>query len=208
MRRILIATVLAALSIAAAFPEAPDGDVVLIPSSLKPGDRAPMFELPDGNGDMVRLEALLKDGPVVVFFYRGAWCPFCTKAHAKMAAALPEIRALGATVVAISPQTQEYTRQTAEKNELPYITLSDSGLTVARQFGLDFELKPETVKAYKGYGVDLATYNGSNKWELNVPGYYVIDTNGVIAWAYANEDYKVRPEPEMIISALRELQEH
>jgi peroxiredoxin len=174
--------------------------------SLKAGDKAPLFALPDvTSGKTVSLADLLERGPVVLFFYRGGWCPFCNVALAKMSAALPEFKALGASVVAISPQLPEYATQTGERHKIEYYNLSDAGLVVARQFGLQFSMDEQTVKAYKAYGIDLPKTNGGSDWELPVPGYYVIDRQGVIRWAYANEDYKVRPEPEEIIAVLKGL---
>lgn len=174
--------------------------------SLKAGDTAPMFELPSISGETVSLKKVLHDGPAVVFFYRGGWCPFCNKEMSKLAKRLPEIEKMGATVIAISPQTIDNSKEAASKADLQCHVLSDMGLKVARQFGLEFKLNDETQKLYKGYGIDLQKANGTPDWELPVPGYYVIGQDGVISWAYANEDYKVRPEPDMIIEALKQLQ--
>jgi len=92
-----------------------------------------------------------------------------------------------------------------DKHGLDFYVLSDAGLEVARRFGLDYRLSPELIKVYEGYGVDLKEYNGNEDFELPVPGYYVIDREGIIRWAYANEDYKIRPDPDDIVAALKKL---
>lgn len=174
---------------------------------LTVGDKAPLFALPDvTTGATVRLADLLERGPVVVFFYRGHWCPFCNKALSKMSAALPEFKALGASVVAISPQLPQFAAEAGKNNKIEYYNLSDSGLKVAEQFGLKFAMEEKLVEAYKGYGLDLPKTNGGAAWELPVPGYYVIDRQGIIRWASANEDYQVRPEPAEIIAVLKGMQ--
>ena len=206
LKKIAILLIIVLLGASASAIAEDHSKVVLVETSLKPGDTAPMFALPNAKGEVVRLAELLEDGPVLVFFYRGAWCPFCTTAHAKMATALPQIRELGATVVAISPQTVEYTAETVEKNKIEYYTLSDVGLKVAKQFGLDFKFEEKMKKVYlEQYSLDVGKHNGEGGWQLNVPGYYLINTDGAIAWAYANPDYKVRPAPEDIIEALKQL---
>ena len=91
------------------------------------------------------------------------------------------------------------------KHGLEYYVLSDTGLEVARQFGLVFKLTPELIDTYKNYGVDLKDYNGNEDYELPVPGYYVIDRQGIIRWAYANPDHKVRPDAETIVAVLESL---
>eukprot|EP01039_Chlorochromonas_danica_P016410 gene16410-19404_t len=86
--------------------------------ALKAGDPAPDFELPGVDGRTIRLSALLRDGPVIVSFYRGGWCPYCNLELRALQSALPQVRALGAQLVAISPQTPDESLSTAEKNAL------------------------------------------------------------------------------------------
>ena len=109
--------------------------------------------------------------------------------------------------MAISAQTPERSLETVNKHELEYHVLSDVNLEVARQFGLVFKLSPEMIDTYKNYGVDLKDYNGNEDYELPVPGYYVIDRQGTIRWAYANPEHKVRPDAETLIAVLESLSE-
>jgi peroxiredoxin len=175
-------------------------------AALKAGDMAPMFVLPNGQDQEIALEYALEKGPALVFFYRGNWCPFCVKYMKDLAEAMPEIQKMGVSVFAISPQLPKYSAESAEKMDGAYHVLSDPDMTAAKAFGLDFALDAETQELYKGYGVDLAAVNGEAGWQLPVPGYFIIDRDGTIVWAYANEDYKVRPEAEVILTELKKLQ--
>jgi peroxiredoxin len=201
MKRILLTIVLAlALAIPAT---ADDTNYQHHESALSAGAEAPMFILPDGAGNDIELKKVLKNGPALVFFYRGNWCGYCTHYMKGLAEAMPEIKEMGATVIAVSPQLPKYSAEQSEKMKGAYLVASDENLEVAKAFGIDFKIDAETQKAYKHYNINLAEFNGNEDWEMNVPGYFVINTDGTIAWAYANKDYKVRPDAEMLISELK-----
>src|SRR5947207_13783736 len=114
--------------------------------AVKEGAQAPDFTLPDAYGNMVMLSQLLTQGPVVMTFYRGQWCPYCHLQLRAYQQALPLIQARGASLVAISPQTPGHSRTLAEKLELAFPLLSDLGNQVARQFGLVFTIE-DAVRA-------------------------------------------------------------
>ena len=173
--------------------------------ALKEGEPAPDFALPDPTGGTVRLAGLLRRGPVVVTFYRGAWCPYCNLALRAYQAALPEIKALGATLVAISPQTPDNSLTTAEKAGLTFPVLSDVGNRVARRYGLVFALSEAARPIYTAIGSDLSVYNGDASWELPVPGTFVIAPDGTVRLAFVDPDYSHRLEPAAILAALRDL---
>ncbi len=145
--------------------------------SLRTGERAPDFTLPDVTGRTVRLMTVLEHGPVVVTFYRGEWCPYCNLTLRAYQAALPTITALGATLVAISPQTPDNSLTSAEKKGLTFPVLSDVGNRVARSYGLVFALSEAARPIYTAIGSDLPAYNGDASWELPMPGTFVISSS-------------------------------
>lgn len=170
---------------------------------LQVGDVAPDFVLPDALGNAVALADLRAQGPVVLAFYRGAWCPYCNLEVQLLQQALPDIQALGATLVAISPQTPDNSLSLAEKHGLAFPVLSDAGNAVARRFGLVFTV-PEALRAvYDKLGIDIPAHNGDGSFELPVPGTYVVGRDGTIAFAYANVDYTRRVAVGDILAALR-----
>jgi len=171
--------------------------------ALKAGDTAPVFTLNDPDGRPVSSAALLARGPLVVSFYRGVWCPYCNMELQALQATLSAFEALGAGLVAISPQTAPNSRKSMRQNELGFPILSDTHNDVAAAFGLRFELPDYLVDLYKGLKNDLPTFNGDPSWTLPMPARYVIGQDGTILYAEVNPDYTRRPEPEAMLPALR-----
>lgn len=170
--------------------------------ALKAGDVAPEFNLPDAAGRPVRLAERLRDGPVVLKFYRGGWCPYCNLELRAYQQSLPEIKALGAQLIAVSPEVPDNSLSTIEKNALTFAVLTDAGGRVARSYRLAFLLSDELRALYKSRGRDLAEWNGGD-WTLPVPGTFVIDTQRRVALAHVDADYRSRLEPAAVLAALR-----
>ncbi len=177
----------------------------ILDSVVTEGQQAPDFTLPDVNGQPVRLSDKLKEGSVVVSFYRGQWCPYCNLELRALQNALPDFQKRGAQLIAISPQTPDNSLSTTEKNELTFDVLSDVGNVVAREYGLVFILPEELRPIYSSFGIDLPAHNGDDAFELPIPATYVISQDGAIALASADADYVNRLEPDAIIRALDEL---
>jgi peroxiredoxin len=173
--------------------------------ALKTGGRAPKFTLPDTHGRLVSSADLLARGPLVLTFYRGIWCPYCNMDLQAIEAAADEIRALGASPVAISPQTAPNRRKSERENELSFPILSDHGNAVADEFGLRYRLPDELIAVYKSFGNDLTIGNGEDSWTLPMPARYVIGTDGVVAYAEVNPDYTRRPDPSELLPPLQRL---
>ena len=176
-----------------------------IEKALKTGDHAPDFTLPNSSGRPVSLGALLRDGAAVVTFYRGGWCPYCNLQLRAYQQVLGEITALGAKLVAISPQLPDGSLSTAEMNKLSFDVLSDVGNHVARSFGLVYSLPDELRAALTSNDKALPGINGDDSWELPLPATYVIAPERKIALAEIELDYRERSEPDAIVAALRAL---
>ncbi len=171
--------------------------------ALKAGDAAPGFTLDDPDGRPVSSAALLARGPLVVSFYRGVWCPYCNMELQALQAALPAFAALGARLVAISPQTATNSRKSMRQNELGFPILSDPRNEVAAAFGLRFTLPDYLVELYRSLKNDLPAFNADPSWTLPMPGRFVIGQDGTVLHAEVNPDYTRRPEPEDMLPALR-----
>ncbi len=174
--------------------------------ALKEGAQAPDFTLPDALGTSVTLSHLLKQGPVIIAFYRGEWCPYCHLQLHAYQRALPQLHALGASLVAISPQTPDHSLSTMEKMELTFAVLSDVGNRVARQFGLVFTIDEALRAAHRQVGADLPAFNGDDAWELPMAGTFLVDQSGTIRLAFVDPDFTRRLDPSVIIARLKELQ--
>lgn len=167
------------------------------------GDRAPGFALPNALGETVSSADLLAKGPLVVKFYRGAWCSYCNVEVRALMGVLDEIRGLGADLVAVTPELPDQMTTMQEKHDLRFEVLSDLGNAVARRYGLVWTL-PERVRAfYARIGLDLHRSNGDDSWELPIPGNFVIAGDGTILDVFAEPDYRIRQEPSDVVAVLR-----
>lgn len=174
-------------------------------TALKTGDTAPDFTLQSAKGGTVSLSERLKDGPVVVIFYRGGWCPYCNMELQAYQEELETLTSLGASLVAITPESPDNSLTTAEKNELSYDVLSDVGFEASDKFGLTFAFPEELVKVYSGFGLNVPETNGDDAWRLPIPAAYVIDQSGKIVLHHVDVNYTERLDPLDVIAALKAL---
>jgi peroxiredoxin len=175
----------------------------LAAKSLAVGARAAFFELPDHDGKLVSSAALLDKGRLVVCFIRGRWCPFCVGQMEAMSGIAEQVDAAGASLVAISPQTEKQAYFMRDQHKLAFPLLVDARNDIARQFGLVYRVPEEQQAIYRRTFVNLPFVNGDDSWELPIPATYVIDRDRTILFASANEDYTERPEPLEIIAQLK-----
>jgi peroxiredoxin len=169
-------------------------------ANIPPVDaKAPQFELQDHDGKIVKSSDLLSRGKLVICFIRGRWCPFCVGQVEALNLVMPQIEQASATVVAISPQTVKQSYFMHDQHKLRFALLSDAGNKVARQFGLVYRVPASQEAVYRKAFVNLPFTNGDDSWELPIPAMYIVDRNGTILYASANEDYTERPEPAEIL---------
>jgi len=172
----------------------------------KSGDQAPDFLLPNVRGGQKSLSDYLKAGPVVLSFYRGGWCPYCNLEFRALQARLPEFKALGATLVGISPETPDASLTTVEKNNLEFEVLSDVGNRVIKEYGLLYVVDEKMRPLYLEWGLDVPAANGDGSYELPIPATYVIDRKGIIQAAHVDKNYINRMDPGDIVEALKAIQ--
>lgn len=176
----------------------------VLESAMQIGDKAPDFELTNAKNDNIKLSDYLAKGPVILTWYRGGWCPYCNITLNRLQKELPNFTALGANLLALSPELPDSSISTAEKNELTFEVLSDLGNKVARAYGVVYKLPDPVAKAYQN-GFDLHKYNGDKSDELPLSATYVIAPDGTIKFAFLDAEYRNRAEPEDIIKVLEEL---
>jgi peroxiredoxin len=171
--------------------------------SLRAGQVAPEFTLPDTAGRRFTLSEGLRTGPMIVTFYRGSWCPYCDltlRAYSKM---IPQLRQAGAQLVAISPQRADAAvPNAAEHRQLDFPVLSDAGNRVAREYGLVYSVAAPMRALFADFGLDVPSVNGITSWELPVPATFLVTPDSRIRWAYVESDYRLRAEPQRLLQAL------
>ena len=192
------------------FPQtkvARESDESVVTPGLTVGTTAPDATLLDMRGKTVRLATLYRDRPVVLTFYRGGWCPFCSRALADWQTRLEDVQAAGGIFVAVSPEKTPAAVQTAKDGNLTYQILSDPQHKTAKAFNVHFVMDDTTREKYLGYGKDLSQINASGTWELPAPATFVIDRESLIRYAFATWDYRQRANPDKVIDVLKSLQE-
>jgi peroxiredoxin len=174
--------------------------------AVQRGDMAPDFTLTNAKGAPVTLSRLLAQGPVVLTFYRGGWCPYCNLHLRAYQKALPEIRAAGGQLVAVTPEPPDKSLTTAEKNALEFEVLSDVKGEAGRAYRLFFDLSEELRQLYAASGNDLSKWNADGEWHLPMPATYVIGQDGRVTFAFVDAEYRNRAEPADLVAAVRALQ--
>ncbi len=177
-----------------------------MPGGLKIGDSAPIFKAKDNKGNELFLPDLYKDKPVVLVFYRGAWCPVCNRHLAALEDSVKYFNKAGATLIAIAPETNEKVTETIDKTKASYSVIADPNGHIMSAYKLDFYVTKEyQQKINDKLSADIATYNGTKEARLPVPATYIIGTDGKIKYAYFHPDYHQRPTVQEVLDELKKL---
>jgi peroxiredoxin len=173
--------------------------------ALKEGDTFPGFELPNAEGRLVTCAEILKAGPAVFVFDRGAWCPYCATALTALAGQAPAIRAAGARLVAVTPEIGGGGARAKEKTGADFDILCDLDSTLAMQCGLVFPVPDELRAGYLANGIDLEKLYGNDAWMLPAPAMFVVRQDAKVVRASLDPDFRYRLEPSEIVKYLAEL---
>jgi peroxiredoxin len=173
---------------------------------LPVGATAPSFTLPDAlTGKPVHSSDLLAVAPLIVKFFRGRWCPYCMTELEMWQALYPDVRARGALLIAISPQLPRQNDFTVQQHQITFPILSDPGANVASTFGITYNISPEMQLHYRSILINIPFIHGpqgENTWRLPLPATFVIAQSGIITFAEAHADHRVRPDPQDVLAAL------
>jgi len=174
---------------------------------LKKGDRMPEFQLKNQEGAIISATALLKNGPLVVSFYRGSWCPYCAEEVRALNSVYQDIRDAGADLVVVSPQSFSRTERQANELHLQYNMLVDEDNKIGKAFGLVYLMPQELQDLYwNKFRNNIQEINEGTAWELPIPARFIIGTDGIILDVQTDPDYRYRPEPAETVNFLKQLQ--
>ncbi len=174
----------------------------VVEAALQVGDIAPDFTLTNALGEPVALSSYLKKGKVILTWYRGNWCPYCNLTLHALQEELPNFKANGASLIALTPELPDESISTSEKNNLQFEVLSDVGNKIAKEYGIVFQLTDEVAKMYN-QAFELNKHNGDKSNELPLAATYIIDQNGKIEYAFLDADYRNRSEPTVLTKFLK-----
>ncbi|QHS54908.1 AhpC/TSA family protein [Mucilaginibacter sp. 14171R-50] len=176
---------------------------IMAQTGLKTGDTAPNFSAKDNSGKTVDLKELLKSHKsVVLFFYRGQWCPYCNRQMQHIQDSLQLLTNKKAYVIGVTPETSENITKTVAKTKAAYSIVQDKGYSIMKSYGVNYVMDEATVTKYKGYGLDMTKANGNSDNVLPVPATYVINSAGKIAFVHFDKDYSKRASVKDILAVL------
>lgn len=174
---------------------------------LAVGESIPEISTQDSDGETLQLHELGEDSTLLVFFYRGGWCPYCNFQIREMTESYEQFAERDVLPVAISVDQVDKAAETNATYEIPFPVLADPELEIHESFNVVYEASEEEVERLAGFGMDLEASSGRDHNSYAIPGVFIIDGEGTIQWAHANEDYSVRPSPEQLLTVIDELGE-
>jgi peroxiredoxin len=169
---------------------------------IEAGSEVPNPTLTTLKGEKKDLATLRGEAPTVLVFYRGGWCPYCTKQLSALQEVMPQLKAKGWQLIALSADKPEELKKTIDKEQLDYTLVSDSKMEAAKAFGVAFQVDDATIKKYKGYKIDLVAASGQDHQQLPVPSVFLINAEGKITYVFSNPDYKVRLSAKELLKAI------
>lgn len=171
-------------------------------NSIQIGDQIPEFSLSNALGKIINSGEILKNGKIILAFYRGSWCPYCNLELKFLQNNLPRIKQKGGILIAVSPQSPDHSLSMAEKNNLEFEVLTDTDNNFAKKLGISFQLQDFVFPYYKDLGIDLSDFNKNNENTLPVPAVFVVDENRVVTYKFLDVNYMNRIDVEELIQAL------
>jgi len=180
--------------------------VTAVAAEIKPlmiGQSIPNAPLVAADGTAFDLQGAAKEQPLAIIFYRGGWCPYCNAHLGQLQQIDPRLRELGYRIIAISPDRLEKVSGSMEKHNMTYTLLSDSSMAAAKAFGIAFEVDKPMLEKLASYNIDIEDASGEKHHLLPVPSVFLVGTDGIIDFAYANPDYTTRLDSEVLLAAAK-----
>ncbi|SDJ60012.1 peroxiredoxin-like family protein [Chryseobacterium jejuense] len=171
-------------------------------NSIQIGNQMPEFSLPNALGKIINSEDIIKNGKIILAFYRGSWCPYCNLELKSLQDNLSRIKNKGATLIAVSPQSPDHSLSMTEKNNLEFEVLTDIDNNFAKKLGIDFQLQDFVLPYYNGLGIHLSDFNKNEDNTLPVPAVFVVDENRVVTYKFLDVNYMNRLDVEELIQSL------
>jgi peroxiredoxin len=176
---------------------------VLAQTGLKEGVKAPEFVAVDNSGQIIDLHTILKSHKaVLLFFYRGQWCPYCNRYIQRMQDSLQLLMDKGAYVIAVTPETPSNISKTIEKTHASFSIVQDRNYQIMKDYQVNYTVDDVLLSKLNTYGVDLEKNNGNKDHVLPVPATYIIDPSGKITFVHFDKDYTQRPSIKTLLEKI------
>lgn len=169
----------------------------------KPGEPMPDFMLPNQDGRLVTLPDMIEQGPAVIAFHRGHWCPYCRITADALSRIYDTIEGLGAKLVVITPEIERFNAELRSAVGARYPVLSDMDNGYALMLNLAFYVGDEKKAMMTCAGWDIQPYNANDNWTLPIPATFVVGADGLVKARHIDPDYRKRMDVDAIVSAVR-----
>ena len=170
--------------------------------SIKIGETITNFSLKNAKNEVVNSSDILKNGKMIIAFYRGSWCPYCNLELKALQEKISEFKEKNATLVAISPQSPDNSLTVIEKHHLTFEVLTDKDNVFAKQLGIVFELQDFVLPYYHALGIDLSSFNKNADNSLPIPAVFVVDESSKIIYKFADANYMNRIDIDELLKTL------
>ena len=170
--------------------------------SIKIGETIPNFSLKNAKNEVVNSSDILKNGKMIIAFYRGSWCPYCNLELKALQEKISEFKEKNATLVAISPQSPDNSLTVIEKHHLTFEVLTDKDNVFAKQLGIVFELQDFVLPYYHALGIDLSSFNENTNNSLPIPAVFVVNESSKIIYKFADANYMNRIDIDELLKTL------
>jgi len=185
---------------------APTPQVAASPEQVRPlkvNDHAAIANLRDIRGELIDIASLYASQPIILIFYRGGWCPYCSTQLMDLVHAEPKLVELGYQILAVSPDRPEAMKESVDKNGFSYQLLSDSDMALSQAFGLAYKVDEPTLVKLHSHNIDLEKASGKKHHLLPVPAVYIIDTKGIVRFAHWDADYTKRLPADKLLETAK-----
>lgn len=169
---------------------------------IKKGTKVPAFTLQSVQGDATELSTLLQQGPLMVVFYRGGWCPYCNLQIRDLTKQWSEFQQRGVTPVLISADSVDAAALASNTYRIPFPVMSDSNLSAHEAFDVVLTVDDATYTLYQSYGIELEQWSGKDHHKIAVASVFLVDKQGVVQWAHTSTDYKARPTTSQLLTVI------
>ncbi len=174
-----------------------------VPEGLEEGVQAPDFTAKSQSGETIDLSEIVKNQPVVLFFYRGYWCPVCSKYLKRYADSLSLLKQQGVKILAITPETAGNVEKTRKNTGVDITIISDKTEEIMNAYKVTFHVTEKYQdKIRNAFNADIAGTNDQEKARLPVPATYIIDQNQKIAARQFDPDYTNRASVKWMLENL------
>ena len=170
--------------------------------SIKIGETITNFSLKNAKNEVVNSSDILKNGKMIIAFYRGSWCPYCNLELKALQEKISEFKEKNATLVAISPQSPDNSLTVIEKHHLTFEVLTDKDNVFAKQLGIVFELQDFVLPYYHALGIDLSSFNENADNSLPIPAVFVVNESSKIIYKFADANYMNRIDIDELLKTL------